>query len=543
MHPRDRNEEKERNMQQLNLYYGVPGREQLAVSLLISEDAFVGSYEKIHAKELKEFLAVQYNKIATHFLDIAEVKQRKTKRIFLHSMYVGKNCENAIILYKDEDTTLMPRILSLKLDRLTTHENASTTILPIDARFAKWFTADTLESWAEYLLGMRIGKPPIHNMDVAFNGIEEDPARPLKCLTNYLRYNLIVATYNAARAYYCQIWQESGSNPKKLDEKINRFNNIFHGVVQIQPNLRLSSFGTVYQKLNVLPLLEPTVEYQETLQYVLNRLLTRCANADDGSFGLLSKALNDVSRMQFKNPITATTSPGNFFATIEPAKRPRSLPLIGSLISTPDERKYTFFNFSDDIIAINSAIPQEDTSYNEASAANKNSSAQIAKALAPTPTFASSPKALHKSPPNTRAVVEPASQKIVKIHRSLSNAIGGAAIGLGIGALVAGAICLLIFTAGITIPVALGGAAGLGAMIVAGMLASTLLGFCIGSIVGAVKSLRKPTGPAPREKIIIPAPRPINLNPAAGNSTSFNWRKKPTNLTIDITAIKEKYRK
>lgn len=97
---------------------------------------------------------------------------------------------------------------------------------------------------------------------------------------DYVKFNVIIALYNAAIEYYRVIWEETIEKYdfKAFIDKRNSFNEKFQGIAQIHTNGSMSSLADAFASVSYFKL----TYHQDNndLERLIDKLLKRCANHD-----------------------------------------------------------------------------------------------------------------------------------------------------------------------------------------------------------------------------------------------------------------------
>jgi hypothetical protein len=536
---------------------------QKKITLYVADDAFIYEqplnrhiiHNNTHIQECLKKLAGQFAR--QHETDEDEV-------IFVKSLYFFKeegtsfitlamHAKNKTVAFKEDITQVVYK--TNETNSLGTHtfsceeiKDHATTLAIRDL-----FDADDTEAWGRYLLTHN-RLPPVCEVaiapaDIVAENIHDGNEADL--LNNYVKNNLIIALYNAARDYYLFIWQLAKTNPETLASNINLFNLQFAGVAAIGPNLSLTSIDAAYLALQDFPLFDK--ENGASLEAIINDLIVRCADTqnDNAAYEHIINRLNEFNQRPYLDPRTKTLMSGNFFSPLVVATDDR---LIQSMHIVPGARALSTHAMSVVTLAKNkllSSTPKKLFAFNDmqlqqtavsrsGSAIDMNVILDEVKQINDEATrdvqelekqsHLSAEASMVDVAENTsinrgatlNLVVEPPSENkikrffekirpsyVKKHHPVLFKALIGLAIGLVVAAIAAAVITAIVFSGGAAVAVGgaavmfaatvsstttlatLGGVAGVAGMVTGIGIAAAGGGMAVGATIGAVQESKK----------------------------------------------------
>jgi hypothetical protein len=419
--------------------------------------------------------------------------------------------------------------------------------------FRDLFDTDDTEAWGRYLLTHKrlppVCEAAIAPADIVAENIHDGNETDL--LNDYVKNNLIIALYNAARDYYLFIWQLAQKNPETLASNINNFNLQFAGVAAIGTNLSLTNIDAAYLALQDFPLYDK--ESGASLEAIINDLIVRCADTqnDNAAYEHIINRLNEFNQRPCLDPRSKVLMPGNFFAPlivatddrliqsmhVVPGARALSTHALSvvtlaknKFISSAPKKLFSFIDIrlqttvvsrSDSAIDMNVILPDlkqmNDEVTREVQELDKQSSLPVEAGVVNIAEDTSINRGA-----TINLIVEPPSENkikrffekirpsyVKKHHPVLFKALIGLAIGLVVAAIAAAVITAVVFSGGAALAVGgaavmfaatvsstttlatLGGVAGVAGMVTGIGIAAAGGGMAVGATIGAVQESKK----------------------------------------------------
>ncbi len=143
-------------------------------------------------------------------------------------------------------------------------------------------------------------------------------------LTNtyfYIKKNIVIALYNAARDYYKIILKNHEAKPAELAEKISSFNEKFKTIARIDPQTQtLSPLADAYK--NYLHLTLTKNEFTHSFESSVDDVIKRCARTGNvlgqyaDAFRCIQKRLNELNSREYVDPLMGTKISNSIFKPI-----------------------------------------------------------------------------------------------------------------------------------------------------------------------------------------------------------------------------------